>query len=140
MNRHKILALDSAGTPRHWLTVEDALYYYAKDRVAWVAGTSGVVCRGGTSRRTGERTLVEVNSIISVKGADFMTRDHGWAPAVSKDMLLVRDRNTCAYCGGQFKSSELDAEHIYPDARGGAFSWMNLVAACSLSPPNHLPV
>lgn len=130
--QHKILALDSAGAPSRWIDLERALYYYAKDLVAWSAGASEVICRGGTSSKTGMRSQIAANSIIAVKGKDFMVRNYDRVPAVSKEMLLMRDRHLCAYCGGQFKAAELDAEHVYPDSRGGAYSWMNLVSACKI--------
>ncbi len=51
-------------------------------------------------------------------------------PAFSRSKLVRRDRFTCAYCGDQFAEQDLQCEHIQPASRGGAWSWMNLVAAC----------
>src|SRR5712671_2799686 len=45
-------------------------------------------------------------------------------------MLLARDRYVCAYCTQRFQPDELDMEHIILSSKGGAASWMNLVAAC----------
>ena len=47
--------------------------------------------------------------------------------AYTRHSLLLRDRKTCAYCGG--KATTVD--HIMPRSRGGAWSWMNTVAACA---------
>lgn len=44
--------------------------------------------------------------------------------------LFVRDNWTCQYCNTRLPSSELTFEHILPRSRGGATSWVNLVAAC----------
>lgn len=44
----------------------------------------------------------------------------------SANMILTRDRWTCAYCGEP--GSTID--HIFPHSRGGAGTFMNLVAAC----------
>ena len=38
---------------------------------------------------------------------------------------------TCAYCGLRFPERDLQCEHIFPESRGGAWSWMNLVTACA---------
>lgn len=127
---HLILALDSAGTPTRWIDVERATYYYAKDLVAWEAGANEVLLRGGLSARTGERSGISVNSIIAVKGRDFMSRNYDIPPTLDKEMLLRRDRYICAYCGERFKSQDLDLEHVIPKCQGGQDVWSNLVAAC----------
>lgn len=44
----------------------------------------------------------------------------------SKIGVLRRDKHTCAYCGA--KANTVD--HVLPRSRGGADSWINLVAAC----------
>jgi 5-methylcytosine-specific restriction endonuclease McrA len=43
---------------------------------------------------------------------------------------LLRDRNTCQFCGAVFPSSELTLDHVVPRSRGGRSSWENLVACC----------
>ena len=51
-------------------------------------------------------------------------------PVDGKLKLFRRDRMTCAYCGQCFTERELSCEHIVPQARGGRWTWMNLVTAC----------
>src|SRR5207302_8707981 len=50
--------------------------------------------------------------------------------ALSRKNILLRDRNTCQYCGEVLSSSELTLDHVVPRSRGGASSWENLVACC----------
>jgi 5-methylcytosine-specific restriction endonuclease McrA len=50
--------------------------------------------------------------------------------ALSRKNILLRDRNTCQYCGIVLPSHELTLDHVIPRSRGGASSWENLVAAC----------
>jgi hypothetical protein len=50
--------------------------------------------------------------------------------ALSRKNILLRDRNTCQFCGGVFPSSELTLDHVVPRSRGGRSSWENLVACC----------
>jgi 5-methylcytosine-specific restriction endonuclease McrA len=50
--------------------------------------------------------------------------------ALSRKNILLRDRNTCQYCGIVLPSSELTLDHVIPRSRGGASTWENLVAAC----------
>ena len=44
----------------------------------------------------------------------------------SRTDILRRDGWTCAYCG-QYGNT---VDHIYPESRGGGWTWGNLVAAC----------
>src|SRR3990172_9014283 len=50
--------------------------------------------------------------------------------ALSRKNILLRDRNTCQFCGHQFPASELTLDHVVPRSRGGHSSWENLVACC----------
>ncbi len=50
--------------------------------------------------------------------------------ALSRKNILLRDRNTCQYCGVVLPSSELTLDHVQPRSRGGNSTWENLVACC----------
>jgi len=50
--------------------------------------------------------------------------------ALSRKNILLRDRNTCQYCGELLPSGELTLDHVVPRSRGGASTWENLVACC----------
>ena len=50
--------------------------------------------------------------------------------ALSRKNILLRDRNTCQFCGRIFPASELTLDHVVPRSRGGRSSWENLVACC----------
>ncbi len=50
--------------------------------------------------------------------------------ALSRKNILLRDRNTCQYCGVILGSSELTLDHVLPRSRGGLSTWENLVACC----------
>lgn len=54
--------------------------------------------------------------------ASWMYRPAGFTRAG----VLKRDRHTCAYCGA--RATTID--HLLPASRGGAWSWLNTVAAC----------
>jgi hypothetical protein len=49
----------------------------------------------------------------------------------SRTGILARDRYTCAYCGRHAST----VDHVLPQSRGGASTWLNAVAACA--PCNH---
>jgi 5-methylcytosine-specific restriction endonuclease McrA len=42
--------------------------------------------------------------------------------------ILLRDEDTCQYCGKH--SRELTLDHVIPRSRGGLGTWENLVASC----------
>ena len=50
--------------------------------------------------------------------------------ALSRKNILLRDRNSCQYCGAVLASSELTLDHVVPRSRGGLSTWENLVACC----------
>ncbi|MEG9432487.1 HNH endonuclease [Terriglobus sp. ADX1] len=50
--------------------------------------------------------------------------------ALSRKNILLRDRNTCQYCGCVLTTSELTLDHVLPRSRGGTSTWENLVACC----------
>src|ERR1044072_9604794 len=50
--------------------------------------------------------------------------------SLSRKNILLRDHNTCQYCGRIFSPQELTLDHIHPRSRGGDSSWDNLVACC----------
>ncbi len=50
--------------------------------------------------------------------------------ALSRKNILLRDRNTCQYCGVVLPSNELTLDHVIPRSRGGNSTWENLVACC----------
>jgi 5-methylcytosine-specific restriction endonuclease McrA len=50
--------------------------------------------------------------------------------ALSRKNILLRDRNTCQYCGTILASGELTLDHVIPRSRGGLSTWENLVACC----------
>jgi len=125
----QILKLTVSGLPQEWLTLEEAVLYYATEQVLWEAGSEIAVLHGGHNARSGLRSEVRVNSIIGVNGMG-RVNPFDIVPSLSNAKLFQRDRGICGYCGYQFSNSALEREHIVPLSRGGGDSWMNVVAAC----------
>ncbi len=65
--RHLILTLNSGGQPHSWMTWQDAITLKCKGLVAWEFGDEEFMFQGGVSRITGERSKIEVASIIALK-------------------------------------------------------------------------
>jgi len=125
-----ILALDQNGVPQRWISWQQACFYYAREMVAWDAGSNAFTLRGGISRLTGLQSAIVTNSIIALRGH---SHGHGYnrhVPPLSNRELFHRDQHLCAYCGRQFTSARLTRDHIVPISRGGGDTWTNVVAAC----------
>lgn len=124
-----VLALDISGTPRQWISCDDAISYHATNSVAWSMGEIVAKYRGGV-QRDGTMSYIETPSIIAIKGHGFNPHKHAQV-ALTNRTLFGRDRYVCAYCGGYFPNfHNLSKDHIQPKSRGGENTWMNVVTAC----------
>ena len=125
----EVLQLDVSGRPQAWISAKEAAVSYASDGIAWTLGDAFYVLRGGTQRRTGLQSRIEVHPIVAVRGA-VPSRAWRHTPALSNPKLFARDRQFCAYCGHRFALDDLTREHIVPTSRGGLDTWMNCITAC----------
>ncbi len=124
-----VLALDISGTPRQWISHDDAISYHATNSVAWSMGDIVAKYRGGV-QNDGTESYLETPSIIAIKGHGFNPHKHAQV-ALSNRTLFGRDRYVCAYCGGHFPNyNHLSRDHIMPKFLGGENTWMNVVTAC----------
>jgi 5-methylcytosine-specific restriction endonuclease McrA len=123
-----ILRLNIAGHPVEWLTWQEATTLYARQLITWTLGSPILKVRGGTSRLTGEQSSIELHSIVACAGE--LHTGQSKKPALSNRILFRRDQNLCMYCGKEFSDKELSCDHIVPTSRGGANTWVNVVAAC----------
>ena len=124
-----ILRLDVSGQPLGWLNWQGAVMLYTKDRVAWTMGEHQFRIRGGLNRVTSERSYLDINSIIAVKGVDKSKR-YTSAPPLTNRALFRRDSHLCLYCGREFTDHLLTRDHVVPTSKGGGNTWTNVVTAC----------
>ena len=124
-----ILKLDAGGIPQGWLKAEEATKQYADNSVIWTLGEPIFKMRGGLSRASGKQSVIELHSIIAVKGSSRINL-FDVVPVITKHKLYKRDKGLCAYCGDAILENHAEAEHIIPNCRGGQYSWMNLVISC----------
>jgi hypothetical protein len=124
-----VLQLDAAGVPHRWIGVEDAALYSAKGLVLWDIGTPITRLRCGVNARTGLRSVLDVRPVIALSGGNWCAQAFR-TPAPERRLIFARDRYTCAYCAQGFAEAKLTVDHVVPESRGGAYSYMNLLAAC----------
>jgi len=128
----QVLRTDVAGMPLEWVDYRDAVRLYHTDQVAYACGTPLYEVHGGCNAVTGERSIVEVNSIIATVGrtpGGVELRDR-YVPPLNNKTLFKRDGNLCLYCGAHFLTRDLTRDHIRPISQGGNDHWSNVVTAC----------
>lgn len=124
-----ILRLDVTGQPVKWIPWQEAACIYARDMVAWTAGSHAFDLYGGTSRLTSQRSQLTINSIIAVRGENKQCKQRHTPPLTNRE-LFRRDQHLCMYCGREGKELNLTRDHVKPISQGGRDHWANVVTAC----------
>ncbi|MEZ5500918.1 MAG: HNH endonuclease [Steroidobacteraceae bacterium] len=129
---HHALRTDVSGMPLEWIDYREAARLYTQEQVAYSCGSTLYRLHGGTSASTGQRTVLEINSIIATVGhtGNPGSTRHDYVPPLNNETLFRRDAYLCMYCGQRFHARELSRDHIRPFSQGGADLWTNVVAAC----------
>lgn len=123
-----VLELTASGLPNRWVTARHAAEQTFNEKVLW--GTGDIITLKGGWRGSGERSVLDVFSIIAVNdGAKRMER--GLTPSLNNKALFRRDRDMCLYCGESYRhKSGLTRDHVIPTSKGGPNIWTNVVSAC----------
>lgn len=125
----RLLSLDAHGRALNWISWQDAACLYAREAVVWTIGEPCLRIRGGISRGTGLRSVMELHPIIAARGH---VRPQALAPtpALTNAALFARDQSLCMYCGRQWGRQSLTRDHVLPLSQGGRDIWENVVCAC----------
>ena len=129
LNRQQILRLNSAGQPTGWVNYQTAARLYCGDQVAYECGSSTMKLRGGYNRILGQKSLLNLNSIIATRNLHKVDYS-AFTPSLNNSTLFKRDANKCMYCGGMFAPKDLSRDHVLPISVGGKDIWTNVVTAC----------
>lgn len=124
-----ILGLDAGGRPVDWLPWQEAVTLLVRDEIAWFAGSQNILIRGGNNHVSGERTVIELSSIVAIRHARSLYTDDV-TPPLTNEGLFRRDSNLCLYCGERYPSSLLTRDHVVPQSRGGLNTWANAASSC----------
>jgi 5-methylcytosine-specific restriction endonuclease McrA len=128
----QVLRTDASGMPLEWVGYKEAVRLYHLEQVAYTCGTLLYCIHGGISACTGQRSSIEVNSIIATYGRNHALtklRDR-YVPPLNNPALFRRDSHLCLYCGEVFPEPELSRDHVTPVIQGGQDVWNNVVTAC----------
>ena len=128
----QVLRLDISGMPLEWIDYRDAVRLYHTQQVAYACGSLLYRLRGGFNAATGNRSVIDVNSIIATEGNTHVLGKvrNDYTPPLNNQTLFKRDGFLCMYCGEHFSSSVLSRDHVTPLTLGGLDIWTNVVAAC----------
>lgn len=125
----RLLSLDAHGHVLDWINWQDATCLYVRGAVAWTLGDPCLRVHGGTSRLTGEQSVIELHPIVASRGH---ARIAGLSPTptLTNTALFARDAYLCLYCGHEFPRQHLTRDHVLPVSKGGRDIWENVVSAC----------
>jgi 5-methylcytosine-specific restriction endonuclease McrA len=125
----RLLSLDAHGRIMDWITWQEAACLYVREAVLWTLGDPCLTLHGGTSRLSGEQSIIRLHPIIAARGhARPGTRPP--SPTLTNTALFSRDSHLCMYCGNEFSRPHLTRDHVVPISRGGRDIWENVVTAC----------
>lgn len=128
----QVLRTDVAGMPLEWIDYREAVRLYHSAQVAYSCGTRLYTILGGYCALTGNRSRIDVSSIIATQGTGRSLahiRDR-YVPPLNNRTLFKRDANLCLYCATRFQTRDLTRDHITPLSQGGRDSWNNVATAC----------
>jgi hypothetical protein len=128
----QVLRTDVAGMPLEWIDYRSAASLYHAKQVAYTCGSPIYTLYGGFNARTGDRSTIEVSSIIATHGDTYAQERNSdtYTPPLNNRTLFRRDANVCMYCAERFSTSDLTRDHIQPISQGGSDVWTNVVTAC----------
>ena len=128
----QVLRTDAAGMPLEWINFRDAVRIYHLGQVAYSLGSTLYRVRGGINAITGQRSIIEVSSIIATHGNSHAIKKarRDYTPPLSNPALFSRDARLCLYCGEQYPVAMLSRDHVNPLSQGGYDTWNNVVTAC----------
>jgi 5-methylcytosine-specific restriction endonuclease McrA len=128
----QVLRTDVAGMPLEWIDYKEAVRLYHADQVAYSCGRLLYTVFGGYSALSGNRSSVDVSSIVATHGTSqglAFIRDQ-YVPPLNNRTLFKRDANICLYCATRFQTRDLTRDHITPLSKGGNDTWNNVATAC----------
>src|SRR5690349_25028568 len=63
----RLLSLDAHGRVLDWMSWQDATCLYVRGAVAWTLGDPCLQVHGGTSRFTGQQSMIELHPIVAAR-------------------------------------------------------------------------
>ena len=115
-----VLLLNQDNTPLNIITVSKAYKLMTRDKV-WVDNSNDCYELLSISK------IVKIPKILILK---YYVKLPYKKAAPSRQNILRRDQYCCQYCGTDLTNKDATVDHVTPRSKGGASSWVNMVAAC----------
>ena len=138
----KVLLLDSRFKPIRIITVRGAIHLLFRE----VAQVMNANWQKFTTEEWFKETDImlksnpELRVIRSVDSAmavpdvicltEFKMTTHASRCACNKKNIVLRDHNTCQYCGTVVSLDKASIDHVMPSSRNGQYVWTNVVTSC----------
>ncbi len=117
-----VLVLNASLQPLSVIPERRLVVLLSKQKVAFVDDNIRKTIEAGIDTRrfsTDEPVIVQLLANVRVPRM---------ALRPTRANIMLRDEETCQYCGKHFR--ELTLDHVIPRSRGGQSTWENLVACC----------
>ena len=117
-----VLVLNASLQPLSVIPERRLIVLLSKQKVAFVDERARQIIQEAIEARrvfTDEPVIVQL--LANVRVPRMMLRP-------TRANILLRDDDTCQYCGKHMR--ELTLDHVLPRSRGGQSTWENLVACC----------
>ena len=117
-----VLVLNASLQPLSVIPERRLIVLLSKQKVAFVdEHAREIILEAIEARRVLTDEPVIVQLLANVRVPRMMLRP-------TRANILLRDEETCQYCGKHMR--ELTLDHVLPRSRGGQSTWENLVACC----------
>jgi len=138
----KVLLLDSRFKPIRIITVRGAIHLLFRevaevmnenwerfDASEWMERTNTML-----REEPNTRVIRSVDHAFAVPAviclSEFKMTSHASRCACNKKNIVLRDHNTCQYCGVVVSLEKASIDHVLPSSRGGQYVWTNVATSC----------
>lgn len=138
----KVLLLDSRFKPIRIITVRGAIHLLFREVAEvmnenwerfnvslWMEKTEAMLKEDPSTRviRSIDHAFA-VPDVICL--TEFKMTSHASRCACNKKNIVLRDHNTCQYCGSVVSLDKASIDHVLPSSRGGQYVWTNVATSC----------
>ena len=138
----KVLLLDSRFKPIRIITVRGAIHLLFREVAQvmnanwerfsadeWLGKTKEML-----KQNPDTKVIRSIDSAFAVPDVIYLTEfkmtSHASRCACNKKNIVLRDHNTCQYCGTMVSLDSASIDHILPRSRSGQYIWTNVVTSC----------